>query len=219
MGLRESPVCPKCGADAPDARPGVPHECRYCGAVSTLEPPAPIVQKIEPEVIRRVVVDAATGATSLTCPRCEIALFEGKADGRVVHGCGRCGGMWLDNVSSTRLLNMVSSPIVDLAERAKRVASTKVETSEPVRCPLDGQPMKRVTSYGIELDACATHGTWFDAGEVKRLVVALQHERLAAAANAPAYDYRPAAEEALRNEAGARIAFQAFGVVLGAIER
>jgi Zn-finger nucleic acid-binding protein len=221
MALRESPVCPKCGAAAPDAKVGVAYDCPFCGARSTLEPPAPVVQTtvVQPEVIRRVVVNAVTGETSLACPRCDVALFEGKAETSIVHGCGRCGGMWLDNMSSKRVLGAVQSSIPGLAQRAEKIATATVDTSAPARCPLDKNEMQRVTSYGIALDACAVHGTWFDAGEVKRLVIALQNERIATVASAggATYDYGPAAAEALRNETYARGAFEALGLVLGVL--
>jgi hypothetical protein len=38
-----------------------------------------------------------------------------------------------------------------------------------VRCPFDGEPLGRVKVDGVDVDVCKVHGTWFDAGEVRRI--------------------------------------------------
>ena len=105
MSLRTVPSCPKCGAEASEAITGARYTCTFCGATSVVEAPATVTvvkqQVVETEVVRRVVlVDTASSQTSLLCPKCNVALFEGKATETILHGCGTCGGLWLDNLKA-----------------------------------------------------------------------------------------------------------------------
>ena len=183
-----------------------------------LEAPAPIVHQtlVQQEVIQRVVlVDPASGATSLSCPRCDVPLFEGKAEYTILHGCGRCGGIWLDNAASSRLVNAVQPGLTAMADRAAQAGKVEADTTRPGRCPLDRRDLERVTVKGVEVDVCKTHGTWFDAGEVRRVAEAFQSDRISAAGGAT-HDYGPAAEAALRNQRYAEGAMAIFGALLSA---
>jgi Zn-finger nucleic acid-binding protein len=214
--LKATSVCPKCGGDAPDATPGETYTCKFCGATSRLEAPPAIVQQtvVQAEVIRRVVlVEPTTGKTSLPCPRCDVPLFEGKAAEATLHGCGSCGGVWLDNAASSRVVNAVQPGLTAMSDRAARAGKIAVDETKPAKCPLDGNALERVDVKGVEVDVCRTHGTWFDAGEVRRVGTAFQSERIALAGGAT-YDYRPAAEEALKNQRYAEGAMAILGAIL-----
>ena len=197
MQLQVAPKCPACGAEAKGLEIGEDYTCPYCGSVSNVAAPPPVVQQIfvQPEIIKRVVmVDAATDRTTLPCPRCELPLFEGKTDRLTLHGCGQCGGVWLDNTASSNVVYTNDVTLLTLTDKAAKAKKVEIDPTPLARCPLDGDPLTRTIVRGVELDVCAAHGTWFDAGEVRRLKSIFQEERLAVAAGEP-YDYEAAAKD------------------------
>ena len=49
--------------------------------------------------------------------------------------------------------------------------------------PIDGSPMRQIHRYGIELDVCPTSGgVWLDKGELEKILLILQEDLEAAAA-------------------------------------
>ncbi len=130
--------------------------------------------------------------TELPCPRCRAPLFEGKAGSVRVHGCGACGGMWLSNALSRALVFRMEAVLVELSDRASGAAWGKThDLSGTAYCPYDGLPLSRVTARGVTLDVCATHGTWFDAEEVRQVAEAFEGHRRAAAAVRTPMDVSP----------------------------
>jgi uncharacterized protein len=54
-----------------------------------------------------------------------------------------------------------------------------------ISSPIDGQPMRQITRYGIEFDVCpTTGGIWLDKGELEKLIT-LVREEVQAEASAP----------------------------------
>jgi Zn-finger nucleic acid-binding protein len=94
-----------------------------------------------------------------------------------VFRCERCGGVWVDNAVSQRLVKVYETNIVLAAEDdVARRATTGVNTRPAVACPLCGVALGRVllrVDGGVGRDACAKHGTWFDRDELPRVVRAL----------------------------------------------
>ena len=123
------------------------------------------------------------GPTDLLCPRCRAALFEGKAGPVTVLGCAACGGVWLSNELSQRVVERMDAALLTLADRAAAAGRGEVDASGTAYCPHDGLPLSRVTAKGVSLDVCASHGTWFDAGELRRVAEAFDGPRRAAAAS------------------------------------
>jgi Zn-finger nucleic acid-binding protein len=157
-------VCPECGGPLPLEAADRAVKCARCGLSS-----APLA--VEPAVVAPRVEKAVR--ESMACPRCNVSLFEGDAHGTPLLGCGSCGGVFLDNDASTRITRARDAVIAQLAERAKHhAAATSLDTRpKDLPCPSCTQPMKRVLARGVvELDFCATHGTWFDRGEVNRVM-------------------------------------------------
>jgi Zn-finger nucleic acid-binding protein len=159
---------------------------------------------VQREIVQRVVTVDTSGRTSLPCPRCDgdVALFEGKSGDTLLHGCGTCGGVWLDNQASRRIVNAIPPGIIDMTERAARAASAPnidaAQAAKAARCPFDRNELARANVKGVVIDACATHGTWFDAGEVTLLSHAFERARQAHAGGA-AYSYASAARNAREN--------------------
>jgi Zn-finger nucleic acid-binding protein len=169
--------------------------CAFCAAQVAAQPTERVVVH---EVIERVVtVEATTGQTSLRCPRCSKPLFEGRTSMSTLLGCGGCGGMWLDNAGTRRLLGLVDAEMVALADRvsnAGKVAPARVDDSKPLRCPVGGEELWRAMVGDVTVDVCADHGTWFDRNELHRI----WSQRIGD--HRPAHDYGPAAEHAIQNE-------------------
>ena len=178
---RDELLCPKCQAPLPEIAARATCVCRFCGVVSM--PSAPkVIERVVERIVERVVVLSPSGAplaaAAMTCPRCVQPLFEGAADDIVLHGCGACGGIWLDNAASTRIADGVSSPEVKaLADRAARRALPANPDTRPagIPCPVCRAPLARVRAPrgAIALDVCAAHGTWFDRYELTGLMYAV----------------------------------------------
>ena len=201
--MPDASTCPRCGAPLTGS-PDRARVCDYCKADVPAAAPERVVIR---EVIERVVAVEQTGKTNLRCPRCTAALFEGRTSATTMLGCGGCGGVWLDNAGTRRLLGLVDAEMVTLADRAS-VAATAApsfhEEREPLRCPMGGEELGRAMVSDVTVDVCAVHGTWFDKNELHRIWSQLLAD------HRPAYDYGPAADRALENERHARAFFDAL---------
>ena len=185
MSDRIKIACPECGAPLPPEAATVAATCTQCGHTSA--------HKAVPQTIERtVVVMAAPSQAQVPCPRCRVSLFPGEAKGVTLLGCGICGGIFLDNEGSTRIVHEHQADVAWLARRAefRAVARTVDQRPDDLPCPICAAAMKRVAARGvIDVDFCARHGTWFDGGEIARVMP----------------EYRPPADNS-RAEAEARLA-------------
>ncbi|HSN98376.1 MAG TPA: zf-TFIIB domain-containing protein, partial [Candidatus Nanopelagicales bacterium] len=77
------------------------------------------------------------------CPRCAISMYVGQAGGMTLHGCGRCGGVWLGRACAQRLAEALPNDAIELATRASSGAALTVDVSPGVRCPACAQPTQR----------------------------------------------------------------------------
>jgi Zn-finger nucleic acid-binding protein len=128
--------------------------------------------------------------SALACPRCEAAvraagkgvaprLFAGVAAGMTLHGCGACGGVFLGQACARRLAEATPPEAVELAHRASASARYAPDLSAPLACPVCQGTMRRTHALraGVELDACVTHGTWYDRDELRRVAEAIRASR------------------------------------------
>lgn len=163
--------CPKCGAPVLHDQPGGVVPCTFCG--TQVARPAP---RVIERVIERVVVAAAAPIDARPaeawqasrCPRCRLPLFRGEDAEVTMLGCGKCGGIWLDNDSGQALVQRTQQSTIDLVERADSRARFDVETRDPVACVACGSTCGRVKldKGGAVVDVCQDHGTWFDRYEL-----------------------------------------------------
>ena len=140
--------CRSCGAEVEGAA------CTYCGT-----PAAPETPK-------------APSAGGSACPRCEgsTGLVRHFVDGAAVHGCPRCGGLWVP-----------AETLEPLVEAGARMQLPEKDGAQPqrlsggvqyLRCPQCSQLMARrnyARVSGILIDACPEHGVWLDAGELQAM--------------------------------------------------
>jgi Zn-finger nucleic acid-binding protein len=114
-------------------------------------------------------------AAARSCPRCGTPFFSGKVGHLDAMGCGKCGGLWLDNAGSSAVLGHYD---IDAAQLASQVDANAAEGASPLaaatpvtgQCPCCRTALQSVSYEGISLDFCAQHGTFFDRGELARLL-------------------------------------------------
>jgi Zn-finger nucleic acid-binding protein len=111
----------------------------------------------------------------LSCPRCQAGLFVGQASDITMHGCGQCGGLWLDSVAAVKVRQALPQDALDLAARATQFARERADTHAEALCPVCSRAMQRTATpaQGIDIDYC-THGTWFDRGELEQIASVLR---------------------------------------------
>ena len=120
------------------------------------------------------VADSADSpVTERRCPHCKRRLVSVRTEDVELSGCGRCGGIWIDNDSSRRVLERPQQIFAELAERAAINAKARGSRDARPTCAQCPTVLDRVRTHGIEIDVCSDHGTWFDAYELRVLVQAL----------------------------------------------
>ncbi len=164
--------CPYCGNDCPPMVRICPHcdvrldnvRCQRC---FSLQAPgafccARCAQPLE--------LEPMLDATDAPCPRCNHPLEVAPGgDGRF-HECPRCGGMF---VRREYLAEMLSSAELGGGLREMGGRSNALDEVRYVPCPLCHASMNRVNFgrvSGVIVDVCKMHGTWFDAGELTRVI-------------------------------------------------
>ncbi len=106
-------------------------------------------------------------------------MFLGQSKDVSMLGCGRCGGQWLDNAGTKRVVSgILSEHARQMATQVSNKASAEARThyrtgeGESARgCPICAGPLQSntVPEVNIEIDVCPAHGTWFDANELDAL--------------------------------------------------
>ena len=143
------------------------------GLVPVLAPPAR-----EPAPRRAL---PASAAPLSVCPRCGSALGKHEISGIVLHACVDCGGAWMDNAASQRIVQSFEHSTVVAAHGLGREANKPVDTKELLECPECHGALERVVPGGtkVEVDICREHGTWFDRHEIERIAHAGERARKA----------------------------------------
>jgi Zn-finger nucleic acid-binding protein len=142
--------------------------CPYCKVTNTpvREPERVVVEVAVPVAVGSANAQAMEGATSIVCPRCTAVLFAAETGGVTLNGCGRCGGIWLDNEACQAVVRSYDPAVVALARRAASHATARPRATE-IACPVCNARLQRAQAGGIVLDVCADHGTWFDRAELE----------------------------------------------------
>jgi Zn-finger nucleic acid-binding protein len=143
--------------------------CAYCGVENAEVLPIYDVSVVE------VAVTPHVRAAGLRCPHCQSSLAAAETKGVLLHGCGECGGIWIDNASAQKVVASADQVFSDLASRAGRAAHAKsAGRSESPRCPQCAARLAPSWFGKIQVDTCASHGTWFDAFELPKVVQAMR---------------------------------------------
>jgi Zn-finger nucleic acid-binding protein len=98
-----------------------------------------------------------------------VDLEEHTLGSRALRACGKCGGVWLDAVACRLIMDRApaTASFLFLADRSAEQATVQPEESTAL-CPECRAPMNRTPVPSVEatIDTCS-HGTWFDARELR----------------------------------------------------
>jgi Zn-finger nucleic acid-binding protein len=139
--------------------------CSGCGAELGLEP---------------VGEDAA-----LPCPICKVALTAYRSELGALFDCAQCGGQFLEHTVLRDMLHRRELDVGLAAPHSTRGFAVADARNAYVPCPVCTSLMNRKnfgTTSGVIVDTCKKHGTWFDLGELPRVLAfvaagGLEHER------------------------------------------
>jgi Zn-finger nucleic acid-binding protein len=152
-------VCPHCFAR-------VSHNARFCHFCG---------KAIHPEMV-------AGQASKLNCPACgEGHILTSRAWGDVsALECQRCAGLWLSGESFRHLTEQAASDGMNVESHERPLTARLAETEQPLEskfhyrpCPVCGEMMNRQNfggRSGVVIDVCRSHGVWFDADELSRIL-------------------------------------------------
>ena len=180
--------CLKCGAAA---RPHQ-HQCGYCGAALTYVAcpkcfcQAPSDARHCPGCGTSLEARSAPQeleASGGACPRChpaEVELLRRELGGLELSSCPGCGGVFIESMALDTLMkdgDQQAQVFVALGpSAAAERSSTAPRPQEPIKylpCPSCKNLMSRYNfgrSSGVIIDRCTSHGTWFDATELERVL-------------------------------------------------
>jgi Zn-finger nucleic acid-binding protein len=166
--------------------------------------------------------------TDYKCPVCGVGMYLGQAEDVAMLGCGRCGGQWLDQKGTQRVMDgLLSEQARSMARSVSERADDDGPTGGDYRgaqpgararaCPIcsGGLGKRTIAGVNIEIDVCERDGTWFDAHELEAL--AKHFELQAAIVDAEAGMEIRNLAEAESNERRARWGSRVLGGVLGGI--
>jgi Zn-finger nucleic acid-binding protein len=172
--------CPNCGAaGAPGA-----HRCEYCGS-SVASDVCPVCYGA---VFRGMKHCPSCGTefhevnrspqTPLSCPRCNRSFEELKLGGHTLQQCPGCGGLWVDKQTVASICTEKEEQEAVLAMPCANEEVFPEDNGSPsgrayVPCPVCRKLMNRRSfagGSGVVVDWCKQHGTWFDRGELARIV-------------------------------------------------
>ena len=168
-------ACSRCGAPLPPDAASAVATCAYCGATA-----APGPRVVEHIVERIIVATAPLGAEgALRCPRCAEGLHEARAGEKRLHGCPRCGGLWVDNATVEQLRDAHDAEFEDVARRLVPLVLSSPRRSPEIACPECHASMRRsaLADTMHAIDVCDAHGTWFDRDELATFVSAFAEQR------------------------------------------
>jgi Zn-finger nucleic acid-binding protein len=211
--------CPSCGG--PDDSEGKARSCTYCsGPLVPLGTPDPRVTIRCASCAAAMpqgssfcagcgeclaLLELEHPPSGLSCPGCStkdtksrstmlmhrLLPSEKRLTGWPVHGCRRCGGVWVGNETLDGLIETAATTgervSVAGTGQVHRRQLPKGSMSGPVvyrRCAECKTPMTRrnfARISGVVVDVCGEHGTYFDAGELEDVLAFVQSGGLAAA--------------------------------------
>lgn len=164
--------CSNCGA--PLSFTGATATCGFCDVVNQA-PPKEVQVAVPVQVIHQTVHVAADDANAaiLVCPHCRRRLATVRVRDVDLHGCGACGGIWVDNASAQNLVKAPDTVFEDLATRCAAGARNRTKRATAPVCAKCRIPLDQAKNGQLELDVCHLHGTWFDAFELAALIRSL----------------------------------------------
>lgn len=221
--------CPGCGAGAL----ATSHRCEYCSADLLVRACPRCFARLFHGTKHCAHCGVLVGvparanpdgsAAARTCPACTdrpalVARLVGEV---LLDECAACHGLWLDAAAVDRIVRQrteqATAPLREMGPVPGDLQHRALAGPPPARrmylsCPDCSTVMNRVNfarRSGIILDVCRSHGTWFDADELPRVVEFVLRGGVEEASKK---DLEQVREEARRATADAKAA-QASGMV------
>jgi len=175
-------ACPVCGAPVPPTN----HTCEHCRTQLLVRACPRCFARVfhgarhcshcGAETAAPAAADPDGNATARRCPRCDQHLIGRLVSDVLLDECDGCGGVFVDAAALERILKERRQARAD----ALLGAIPRAELAPPsgdgpvyVKCPDCSTLMNRrafARGAGVVVDVCRQHGTWFDAGELPRVI-------------------------------------------------
>lgn len=172
-------ACPQCGAGvSPSA-----NRCEHCASELLLKACPRCLSRVFsghkhcPDCGVELGVAAAGDARGdLPCPRCQTALRPRLVGDIVIDECGKCLGLFLDQVAIKRVIS--DRQQARAAALLGALPRHEVQPLPPgarmyIKCPSCHVVMNRklfAAGSGVIVDVCRAHGTFFDVGELPAII-------------------------------------------------
>jgi Zn-finger nucleic acid-binding protein len=175
--------CPSCGASVDEHA----RRCAYCRApVATVRCASCFHMNVVEALHcsgcgRETGLEPIANDTALTCPHCRTALVAFEQASGAVLDCGACGGQFVDHAALRGLVDRRDLPVAIGAPQSRRFAAP-LGPVKYVPCPVCKSLMNRKNfggTSGVVVDVCKPHGTWFDLGELPRVLSFVEQGGLA----------------------------------------
>jgi Zn-finger nucleic acid-binding protein len=130
---------------------------------------------------------------TLRCPRCPGSDLDAFYNGETtLHDCQGCGGQFVRNSDLAVMIQRHEARRVGLPTKLRK-ENPLSQAVTYVPCPVCKELMMRRNFgkiSGIIVDVCTSHGTWFDTGELPRILAfvgsgGMEHSRACAAESKP----------------------------------
>jgi len=145
---------------------------------------------------------ADSNAAPLPCPSCATAMPGVRIGGTPMHQCPSCAGNWLDTETFTQLCTNREErgSVANLigASSADSKSAATLAAIHYLCCPRCKKTMNRTNfghRSGVIIDVCKGHGAWFEAGELRRVLLFVESGGLE---KARAEDMRRQIEESMQ---------------------
>jgi Zn-finger nucleic acid-binding protein len=177
-------ACPHCGA-------GVAPSSTACGHCSH-----ELLLKACPRCLSRVfhghkhcpdcgaelsIAAIAESNAERPCPRCDQPLGPRLVEDIVVDECMSCRGLFLDQIAIQRVVTdrkqSRAEALLGALPRTAAVEASAKPGRMYIKCPVCRTVMNRkqfAVGAGVIIDVCKTHGTFFDVGELPRIIEFVQ---------------------------------------------
>lgn len=176
-------ACPHCGANVSASS----STCAHCSHALLLKACPRCLSRVFhghkhcPECGAGLSLVATTELTEQRpCPRCETPLGARRIEDLVVDECAHCRGLFLDHVAIERV---ISDRRQARAESLLGALPRNTRADQPapgrmyIKCPICRVVMNRklfAAGSGVIVDVCRKHGTFFDVGELPRIIEYVQ---------------------------------------------
>jgi Zn-finger nucleic acid-binding protein len=172
--------CPHCGAGVAETA----SSCDHCSSQLLLKACPRCLSRVFhghkhcPECGAELAVVAASDAhPERPCPRCDHPLGARLVGGIVVDECMTCRGLFLDHVAIKRIVTdrqqARAEALLGALPKLEHLEIKPADGKLYIKCPVCHVVMNRklfATGAGVIIDVCRIHGTFFDAGELPRII-------------------------------------------------